>query len=88
MQASHINPQEAVHIHNDVHADLSIGMHWGTFQLTAEPMMEPQHKLHKLVNTGALQRGKFETMKIGESVVFTSAMPHENEIAASLHDSQ
>ena len=36
MQCQHINPEEALAIHNDVRAIKSIGIHWGTFNLSQE----------------------------------------------------
>ena len=32
----HVDPEEAVQIHQDVRAVRSIGMHWGTFESTKE----------------------------------------------------
>lgn len=37
----HVDPHDAVRIHKEVGAKHSIGMHWGTFKLTEEPMDEP-----------------------------------------------
>ena len=37
----HVNPEESVQIHQDIRARHSIGVHWGTFPLTAEPIEEP-----------------------------------------------
>lgn len=68
MKASHVNPEEAVRIHNDVGARLSIGMHWATFQLTAEPYYEPQQLLEEQIRNGKLDQGRFITMAIGESI--------------------
>ena len=36
MKESHMNPAEAVRAHREVGARRSLGMHWGTFQLTDE----------------------------------------------------
>jgi N-acyl-phosphatidylethanolamine-hydrolysing phospholipase D len=47
MEAVHMNPEDAVGAYGDVIARTSavrpllVGMHWGTFQLTDEPMDEP-----------------------------------------------
>ena len=40
MQAVHMNPAEAVQAHLDLEASESIGMHFGTFQLTTEGIDE------------------------------------------------
>jgi len=37
MSSQHVDPDEAVRSHLDVLATRSIGIHWGTFQLTDEP---------------------------------------------------
>lgn len=36
-----MNPEEALQVVRDVGAKRAIGMHWGTFALTDEPMTEP-----------------------------------------------
>ena len=45
MKSSHINPEEAVTVFTDLGAKYAIGIHWGTFKLTLEPMDEPPRKL-------------------------------------------
>ena len=45
MQAVHMNPAEAVQAHLDLGAPESIGMHFGTFQLTTEGIDEPLRAL-------------------------------------------
>jgi len=36
MNFQHVNPQEAVEIHQDVNSNFSIAIHWGTFNLSYE----------------------------------------------------
>ncbi len=50
MGYSHVNPDEAVNIALDLNAKESVGMHWGTFILTDEPVFEPREKLEKIAN--------------------------------------
>lgn len=41
MQAQHMNPDDAARAHRDLGVSLSIGIHWGTFQLTDEAIDAP-----------------------------------------------
>lgn len=41
MQASHMNPEEAWQAARDVRARRALGMHYGTFDLSDEPLAEP-----------------------------------------------
>ena len=50
MSYSHVNPEEALNIAKDLDAKISIGMHWGTFILTDEPVLEPRERLNKITN--------------------------------------
>ena len=45
MKAVHMNPAEAVQAHLDLQATPSVGMHFGTFQLTTEGIDEPVRAL-------------------------------------------
>ena len=44
---SHVTPDEAIQIAIDLEATKSIGMHWGTFILSDEPILEPKEWLKK-----------------------------------------
>jgi N-acyl-phosphatidylethanolamine-hydrolysing phospholipase D len=67
MKAQHVNPEEAVKIHLDVRARQSIGMHWGTFQLSAEKMDAPRTELASALQTFNLATQDFLTLAIGET---------------------
>lgn len=66
MKEMHINPQEAVQIHLDIKSQHSIGVQWGTFQLTSEPIDDPPLKLHEAVGEKGIDPEEFELLKIGE----------------------
>jgi len=67
MEDVHVSPKEAVQIHEDIHSRQSIGMHWGTFRLTGEPMMEPPLYLKHALRNAGFQESDFVTMMFGET---------------------
>jgi L-ascorbate metabolism protein UlaG (beta-lactamase superfamily) len=69
MSPMHINPAEAVQLHRDVGARMSVGMHWGTFQLTDEGRDEPLTALTAARAEAGMQAGEFRIVAPGESVV-------------------
>lgn len=68
MKPMHINPQEALNIHQDVRAKQSIGMHWGTFRLTDEPLIEPKQQLQALMANEKSSPTSFHTMQHGQTL--------------------
>ena len=50
MKDSHLNPKESVQAAIDLKARVAIGMHWGTFTLTDEPVLDPPLVLSKELN--------------------------------------
>lgn len=68
MAPVHVNPEEAARIHQDVKSRLSVGMHWGTFVLTAEPMDEPPRKLAEALERFALCPEEFITLRHGQTL--------------------
>ena len=69
MSPIHMNPEEAVRAHQDVCARLSIGMHFGTFQLTDEGIDEPLRALEQAKASHGVKAESFRTLEFGESVV-------------------
>ncbi|GAW81200.1 hypothetical protein, conserved [Plasmodium gonderi] len=41
----HVHPWESVKIWRDIKAEMAIGVHWGTFRLSAEEFMQPRDEL-------------------------------------------
>lgn len=69
MATAHLNPAEAVQLHRDVGSRLSIGMHWGTFQLTDEGREEPVEMLAVARAATGVRVDEFHVVAPGESAV-------------------
>ncbi|KAI5803867.1 beta-lactamase superfamily domain-containing protein, partial [Geopyxis carbonaria] len=64
----HASPKDAVNIFVDTRCKRALGMHWGTFVLTDEPVLEPVTKLlEALKEKGIAERGVFDVPGIGDS---------------------
>jgi L-ascorbate metabolism protein UlaG (beta-lactamase superfamily) len=70
MQPIHMNPAEAVRAHRDLGARHSIGMHFGTFQLTPEPIDQPQADLARALSDNGIPDGEFVTLHEGETRIY------------------
>jgi len=69
MKPQHVNPDDAVKIHQDIKSILSLGIHWGTFILTDEPEDEPPMKLTAAIEEHGLKPNEFIVTKIGETKI-------------------
>ena len=63
-----MNPAEAVQAHLDLEATESIGMHYGTFQLTTEGIDEPLRALDDARRAHGIEPSRFRTLGFGESM--------------------
>jgi L-ascorbate metabolism protein UlaG (beta-lactamase superfamily) len=66
MSAQHVDPAEAVNIHSDVGARRSLGIHWGTFQLTDEGRDVPVAALAAALSRSGLGEKTFVAAQPGE----------------------
>jgi L-ascorbate metabolism protein UlaG (beta-lactamase superfamily) len=69
MRDIHMNPEEAVQAHMDLGAQRSIGMHFGTFQLTLEAIDDPVHALDAARRAHGVAAEAFRAPDFGESFV-------------------
>jgi L-ascorbate metabolism protein UlaG (beta-lactamase superfamily) len=67
MQDIHMNPDEAVRAHLELEAKLSLGMHFGTFQLTTEAIDEPLRALEIARKEHRVPDDRFQILDFGES---------------------
>ena len=61
------NPVEAVAIHKDIGSKWSLGIHWGTFPLTAESPLSPLKNLKEALEEAKLPPEAFITLALGET---------------------
>jgi len=67
MRVVHMNPAEAVQAHLDLGAPETIGMHFGTFQLTNEGIDEPVRALEQALRATDTPPSQFRVLGFGES---------------------
>src|SRR5262249_46004518 len=69
MAPMHMNPEEAVRAHLDVGARVSVGMHFGTFQLTDEGIDEPLDALARARVAHDVAPDAFRALDFGETLI-------------------
>lgn len=71
MSSMHANPFDSVEIFTDTQCKRAMGIHWGTWVLTEEDVLEPPVLLKKaLAKKGLPEVGVFDVCDIGESREF------------------
>jgi L-ascorbate metabolism protein UlaG (beta-lactamase superfamily) len=67
MAPSHIGPSDAARIFRDLGAAYGLGVHWGTFQLSAEGFDDPPRTLAASLAADGIGAGRFRTPPPGEA---------------------
>jgi len=67
MKPMHINPEEAIQVHKDVGAQISFGMHYGTFPLADDGMYEPENDFMQALRKPGNIGVNFKLLKEGDS---------------------
>lgn len=71
MSPMHADPHDAVKIFQDTKCSKALGMHWGTWVLTEEDVLEPPRKLREALKRNDIaETGEFDVCDIGESRQF------------------
>ncbi len=70
MKGQHINPAEAVTIHQEVKSKKSVGIHWGTFMLTDEALDQPMRDLAQAKSAQKIDDQAFVLLKHGQTMAF------------------
>jgi L-ascorbate metabolism protein UlaG (beta-lactamase superfamily) len=68
MSKQHMNPEEATRAFADLGAREFVAMHWGTFQLTDEPLDEPPLRLGREWQRLGLDRAHCHVLPVGGSL--------------------
>jgi L-ascorbate metabolism protein UlaG (beta-lactamase superfamily) len=71
MKDIHLNPAEAVKAHIDLNSEQSLGMHFGVFQLTWEPVDQPVTDLDTALQANQIGTGRFWALEPGQARVIT-----------------
>lgn len=68
MSYAHMNPEQAIGAHLDLNAKLSLGVHYGTFQLTAEEYDDPVKELKRQLKAKNISEDAFLTPAFGKVI--------------------
>jgi L-ascorbate metabolism protein UlaG (beta-lactamase superfamily) len=66
MRTHHVNPEEAMAMFEALRPERAIGIHWGTFQLTFEPIDEPRQRLAALRRARGIAPDRFVAVEAGQ----------------------
>lgn len=79
MGPQHVNPEEAVQISLDIKARQSVAMHFGTFALTGESVLEPPERLRAELKARNIDSSRFIVPVHGLVHVYRRSQPADSE---------
>lgn len=68
MKEQHVNPEEAVQVHWDLKARRSVGIHWGSFELTDEALDQPIIDLARALKKFDVDPDVFKLLQHGQTM--------------------
>jgi L-ascorbate metabolism protein UlaG (beta-lactamase superfamily) len=73
MKAAHMDPDEAVQAWTDLGAEgRFVAMHWGTFMLTDEPVLEPPVRTRRAWDAIKAEPAQLSILRHGETIILES----------------
>ena len=78
MGSQHMAPDQSAQAFKDLQATHFIGMHWGTFDLSDEPLDGGVQELNSLIAAGGLEPAHFHVLQHGETLSFPIQDPEHN----------
>ncbi|GLB43039.1 putative beta-lactamase superfamily domain containing protein [Lyophyllum shimeji] len=70
MSSIHCAPQDSTRPFKDIRAKRALGMHWGTWVLTTEDVLDPPKRLAEECKKVGIEDGAFRVCEIGETCFF------------------
>ena len=83
MKDVHLNPGEAVLAHKELGSARSVGIHFGTFQLTYEAIDQPVIDLEAALRQHGISDQEFRVMQVGEHWHLEGSSHQKQDIAAA-----
>ncbi len=68
MNPMHVDPKQAVLIHQEVGSKMSVGMHFKTFRLSDEPLDQPPYDLYRALERAGIAHSLFRLLEPGQSI--------------------
>ncbi|KIY48289.1 N-acyl-phosphatidylethanolamine-hydrolyzing phospholipase D [Fistulina hepatica ATCC 64428] len=70
MSTVHCAPQDSVMLFKDLRAKKALGMHWGTWMLTCEDVLDPPERLKAECAKVGVEEGRFVPCELGENLYY------------------
>jgi len=74
---NHTTPEEAIALGMDINANIFVGMHWGTIEMSDESPWEPPKRFKEAARKAGVSSKRVWIMKIGETRILPGAHGHE-----------
>jgi len=79
MRDAHMHPSEALKLHQKLQVKKSLGIHWGSFALSEEPLDEPPRLLQQAIEEENDPSIDFVTIPTGQAIEVQTKKPDEDD---------